>query len=228
MRSQLWPYFGQLLTWDKYAAEQIKTAGYYLDQKFDITLNPVAFVNWTPTETPYISYLMVVDLYRQLNWQPGMTVNGVKCDILIGWTGKADADRTYAGFSVTYDSLYKKWAYAAVLKPQRDWADDNLVQHEVSHLYDALDHYSGDPNFNADCIMTNRKINGTVTIYDRGTYITVQAGTDVTYITNNYCNTCTQTITSNKSRFGTWFYSFPPPDYNVPCGGGGGLVPRPK
>jgi len=238
MSSESWGLWGQTLTWDNYAKEQVAYASWELDNKFDVVLHVATVTTYQSDNSYGISPALLDDAVRKLNFRTPMIFNGVWVDILVVFSDSRYADIELAG--VAYDNGIDPHTgnpcAACMIKPQRDdstnmnlgWTDMNLVQHEISHFYGAPDHIDESyPHYNDDCIMSYRYVYVT-TLFKYGYYITINDWIPLTYATNNYCSDCYETINSNRTKYG---YVNPPPLFpsanEISTGGGNNGTPKP-
>jgi hypothetical protein len=111
---------------------------------------------------------------------------------------------------------------AILIQPQYWWADDNLIQHEISHLYGAPDHQSeSDDGYDADCIMSYQEVD-VGSHYDNGYNVIINGQVLKLYVTHNYHAACYTTIFDNRYKYGVWVLKDPPSDFNPDVTGGGG------
>jgi hypothetical protein len=89
---------------------------------------------------------------------------------------------------------------AILIRPLVYWADDNALMHELSHLYFAHDHFEGDPNYKADCIMSYEKVWVEFVLEDGGIWW-VHRAVEKIFVTKNYCSLCYTTVYLNAIRF---------------------------
>ena len=124
--------------WKQYALWQIERADETLVAEFGIDIRVIDFIDtWDSKD----SYEYMDNLVYELWWEQGHYLrgeyDGTMIDAIIGITAQdTPGDEWWPGrkvYGVTIPSG------TIVLKWEAYWADDNLVQHEVSHLFEADD-----------------------------------------------------------------------------------------
>jgi hypothetical protein len=228
MVGRTWTFYDQQLPWISYVTQQIIFASYYFNVGFGFALDAVAFTTWQSDNSQNVSRAMLDDAIAKIGWTVDwnfgykyMVFDGKIVDMLVVVTGQMN-NSSWSGFADT------RGRAAVLVQPQRWWADDNVIQHEISHLYGALDHHEGDEGFNEDCIMTY-KDTYIYSHYDNGYTVLIDGWVPVTFVTHNYHDACRNTIYGNRFKYGIWISQEPPPDFNPDfTGGGGGESPKVK
>ena len=229
MIGRTWTFYDQQLPWISYLTQQITFASYYFNVGFDFALDAVAFTTWQSDDSQVVGQPMLDDAIAKIGWtvnwdfgNESMVFDGKIVDMLVVATGQID-NWIWAGIADT------RRRAAVLIQPQDWWADDNLIQHEISHLYGAPDHKKeSDEGYNEDCIMTYRFVY-VGSHYDNGYTVLINSEVPVEYVTHNYHSTCYTTIFNNRFKYGIWVSKEPPPNFNPDLtGAGGGERPKVK
>jgi len=186
----------------RYAELQIRLATIPFARDFGIELIPREYTMWDSDDS-----LTGVALYNEVlaetGFYSGMYVGQSYVDILIAFTGQ---DLTWAGWA--------NWIYdAAIIMPQAYWADHQVIQHEVSHLFKCADgtyeSYVASENecYMKECVMSKRQI-WVDTVTEDSTVYEVHNWVNQGYLTDKWCNNCTAVIESNKGRY-VWYLQEP-------------------
>jgi len=171
--------------------------------QFKITFNIVNYVEWDSddsiTNNAALRYNETID-------DTGFTV-GYPRKMLIAFTGQDIGEDSYG-------CAPRNWTRGAVLVEL--WADwtDNILQHELTHLYSC-----NDTNVEGfDCVM-----NRYPTWIDFPFYMNVPYA----MLTENWCTACKITFFTDSRiyRWGTWVYYDEEGSYGGGGGGGGGMPP---
>jgi len=106
------------------------------------------------------------DALEKLSSWLGSYINGTEIDAVIAISGQETIDSYVAGLApwppvMRYNTL-------TLIRFQIYWADDNLIQHEVSHFYGVRGDHPG--NVEVDCIMTYYADYICVLVEDGGIY----------------------------------------------------------
>lgn len=97
-------------------------------------------LTWDSNDALSTKESCITELEQEIGW-----VQGVTADILIGWTGQNN-DNSWGGCAhVGYGSC--------LIKVQADWADDNSLQEELTHVFGVLDHCQDD-----NCVMSRKQL----------------------------------------------------------------------
>jgi hypothetical protein len=82
-----------------------------------------------------------------------------------------------------------------IMKSRAYWKDDNIFQHEFSHILGAHDHEEADPSYSEDCVMSYREVYVGLW-YEDGWIFWVDRDVKVAFLTEAYCITCNNTLTN--------------------------------
>lgn len=160
---------------------------------FDIYFSPAEYTFWDSADDPESYNEMMDEVLAETNFNN----QGYKW-VLIAFTGQG-----IPGAWGVCD-----WAYGAVLVEHAylngvGQATDNILQHELSHLYDAPDHDEAD----LDCVMNN---------YDYWIGFPWYYKVPTALVTANWCDDCKTVINENNDWWGSW--------QEGGSGGGGGTI----
>jgi hypothetical protein len=151
----------------------------FLDN-FQIYLNVLLHTTWDSDDDLADSRARRLEACRDTGFHSGMDVQGAKIDILVAYTGQLIEKDRYGNVVLgCAQSDEDKEDYGTTLVSIQADRTDNLVQHEISHLFGTRDHW-----FSIDCVMS----------YYGGLY------------THNWCDVCKETILENRDRFGEWLF----------------------
>ncbi len=124
-------------------ADEAFIAHYYLDFRIR------AVVTWHSDDSIEWFYdELYWDAFEKLSQYLGNYVNGYEIDVVIALTGQETWDSNIYGlapsFAIMGDNTLTLVRFAIY------WADDNIVQHEMSHMYNTNDHPEEEDVF---CVM---------------------------------------------------------------------------
>ena len=190
MTATKWNYFGQWVHWQTYTKRQIKRASSHFYEHFKIQLSPEKFTTWDSDDScGGVCPATLEEVRTELGFYSGMIWQGVIIDILIAWTNQYSP--LWAGMADLDNS-------AIIMQPQEDWIDDNLAQHEFTHLYDIPKNHF---DFEHICVM-NQEILFLIYTIEEDQIIYINDWTVIVYGTNDWCEECEQTIRNNRLRYG--------------------------
>lgn len=155
---------------------------------FKIKFCIVQYISWESnnSNTDDIGELLF-ECINETGFHSGMTYNTIPIDILIAFSDQAIINGDYVYYGCAAPTL----GAVIIIETYLFWSfgqcTDNILQHELSHLYDANDHWS-----NAlDCVMN---------LYP------ISAGLDgfcpKMFATSNWCAECINIISENSERWG--------------------------
>jgi len=164
--------------------------------QFDIRFYITSYVSWDSNDNPANEDVMMNESISETNFETGMEIGYYEIDVLIAFTGQ-DIPNVLGYSDSALGVVLVEHAYPDGVGQ----ATDNILQHELSHLYGALeDNVEG-----LNCVM-NRHL----------CYIGFPWGWVPTALTTtNWCSNCVETINSNRTLWGYYCTS-----------GGGGANPR--
>ena len=155
---------------------------------FDIQFIIAGYTSWDSDDGISHPVLRLNEAIEETGFESDLTtVNGYRCDILVAFTDQP----IYGSWGIANDTL------GAVLVKHFTtfWGGnhiDNILQHEISHLYGCEHHVEED----LDCVM-----NIYPAYLDWPDWINVAEG----MLTDNWCDICTATIMSNRELWGHVF-----------------------
>ncbi|MBS7615593.1 hypothetical protein KEJ45_00105 [Candidatus Bathyarchaeota archaeon] len=197
-----WRLFdGYCFDWKDWATLQIERGDEALIYRFQIDIRILDFLDceWFSDNNSRSMYSVWRDLEKKTKSYLGQWYEGPywsqRVDAIIGITAQATpADpRPIAGLAPS-PSYIQAGRIFVLLKWQVYWADDNLVQHEISHLFWADDHSENE--IEPCCIMAGH--------YHYWVHIWEDAGFWVfnyvpcAYTSYSWCSKCEQAILSHR------------------------------
>lgn len=182
------------LTWDEYAAKQLERGDEFLVEYFGIDIRILGFENWDSDD----SLNSMEDLWYELESETSQYLNQRyvgewwtdNVDAIVGITSQVDPQP--AGLAPNPSQLDDGRIFT-LLNWQVHWADDNLVQHEFSHLYYAPDHYS-------DCCAMAYHEHFRLWIVEDSIWWVCNY-VDCGYLTYHWCGSCYTLIQSNADIY---------------------------
>ncbi len=181
-------------TWAQWAEFQLERGDNALAANFGIDIRILGFLEWDTDDSKNSMY----DLWNELEadtkqylrtWYEGEWWSNY-VDAIIGITAQATPGDPTAGIAPAPSTLDQGRVFV-LLKWQVYWADDNLVQHEVSHLYYADDHYCP-----PHCSMASLTNHPQYFIWEDALWW-VWADVPCSFTTYSWCESCNQTIQQN-------------------------------
>jgi len=160
------------------------SAGCLFDLQFDIKFTIGSYVSWDSYDDPETSLEMLEEVVRETGFVSGAKHGGVTCHVLVAFTDQ-DIPNAYGRANSSIGAVIVQEFYT--------WSGgqhtDNILQHELSHLYKAKHHdVEG-----MDCVMNTAR-------YSLGfpDYIVVPHAV----MTNNWCSQCINKIEGNREIWG--------------------------
>lgn len=161
-------------------------------ENFNIRFLVAGYTTWDSNDTYTIAQLLV-EAVNETGFYRGMTVNEHKVEVLI-----ASTDQLVEGDGDYGDCLTDHYAIIA-RETLLGWpgfniqSTDNIIQHELSHLYDCSNHWvSGPGNPDFDCIMN----------FYPADFVLPEGYVPHALVTENWCADCKQSIRLNKETLG--------------------------
>lgn len=176
---------------------------------FDIDLEVVQYVAWKSDGEPWVND-MLADAETD-SWLV-RTQTPYQRELVIAFTSTCMLNKDING--VVYEVLGKCSPIdlnTIIIRPYLYPFDDNILMHEVTHAYFALDHVDdSDPHYHDDCIMSYEEVWVGVWCEDNGIWYIGQS-TPKFMLTENYCSLCHITVFLNAERFNPpyihdWWY----------------------
>jgi len=166
--------------------------------ELDIRFTVVSVRSWDSDDNPESDLEMLMEAVTETNFTSGMLTSypsGVPIDILVAFTGQ-DIPNCYGRANSTLGVvLVRHWYLGGIYNWQ---ITDNILQHELSHLYGAEHHY-----VDRECVMT---------MYEVWIPFPLNNWLWRCMLTNEWCEDCRTLIHDNRDLWGVW----------SPLGGGGG------
>jgi hypothetical protein len=196
----IWRTFSGFHNWISWATLQIERGDEALVANFGIDIRVLGFLEWDSNDSKDSMY----DLWDELEADTGQHLRqwydgewwSNYVDAIIGITAQETTDNI-AGLSSGDDYLDAGRVFI-LLRWQVYWADDNLVQHEVSHLYYAPDHPEPQPP--APCCAMAYHMHFQWYIWEDSLWWVLHdvACADTAY---SWCTNCHQTIQQKSGRY---------------------------
>lgn len=120
---------------------------------------------------------------RETGYRKGMTYNGQTIDILVIFSDQ----ETHDAWGIADKVLQAVLVYETYYILSNLQATDNILQHELSHLYGCLDEKREDLN----CIMNNYRVR--INLFD---------WVPQAFTTERWCSSCINIISNNRAIFG--------------------------
>lgn len=171
-----------------YALKQIERGDEALVANYGIDIRVLDYCKWESSD--YLSYMG--HLWQELHnfyggllgtWVNGKWWNG-RVDAIIGITGQRTSD--YCAGVASRPEHIDVGLSIVLLRWQAYWSDDNLVQHEISHLFYANDHGYDDP----ECCAMAYHMHYLRFIWEDGKLFWVDCNVQCAYIRYFWCSRC--------------------------------------
>jgi hypothetical protein len=197
----------RFLSWDSYSAFQIERGDNALTATFGIDVRIIDILStWNSNNSLTSMYELWDDLkantksYLRKMYYGQYWSNYVDC--VIGITAQSTTENI-AGLASDNERINNGDIFI-LLKWQAYWADDNLVQHEVSHVFRVDDH---EPTSLTCCVMASHT-HFQYFIWEDALWAVFD---DVlcAYTSYSWCSDCTNTINASKSMYQTNPYDPP-------------------
>lgn len=191
------------LNWTQWATLHLERGDESLIANFGIDIRILGFINWESDDDKK----KMEDLWFELKddtmqylrtWYDGEWWSNY-VDAIIGITAQATPETPVTdGVAPRPDMLDKGWNFN-LIKWVVYWSGDNVVQHEVSHLFYADDHLEPQPP--APCCAMAKHTHFVAYIYEDGFFWWLFHHVRCLYITNLWCDECHQVILQNCTRY---------------------------
>ena len=193
----------QKISWDDYVKKQIERADDRLYEVFGIDLCIISVGSWESTNTLTGQDLLFEAIEKTGFVAHKTVVNGEHVDVLIAFTGQ----------NLGYAACAYKPLKAVITTAQAYWADDNIIRHEVCHLFGTHDHEDErDPHFWDDCIMSYR-FTFVEFIIEDGWIWHVACDVVLAALSNEWCSECVSIILWQK----LYFFPIHSWRFGIPC-----------
>jgi hypothetical protein len=183
---------------EDYARLQINRANWFFNLEFGIDLRVRTTTLWDSDDDNCAEELFY-EVLEDTGFESRGYFNGFQVDVMIALTGQTNLYA--AGYADNETNAL------ICLFPGMDsyLYDDNTVQHEVSHIFDAPDGtedalYQGNPCYVQTCIMTY----GTTyvgTLYEDGKAFEINNNFAVAFTTNEWYGYCWDVVNATKDKF---------------------------
>jgi hypothetical protein len=168
---EYWVPTPEFLGWKDAAENIIERGDNALMEKIGLNLIVHEWLTWESGDGIRFINELLNRAIDQIGWKPA------RGRMLVVFTNQKDLNR--AGYAL-------RSQHAVIVKPQAYWADDNLLQHEVSHIVGARDHPIDQ---DIDCVMSYY-LTPVGVIYEDGWWFLVYRDVPRGYVTEEYCSDC--------------------------------------
>jgi len=172
-------YLAAIILWE---------VAYRFDSQFSIWLDPQYYISWDSNDNPASGEAMLREAVNEIGFYSGMTFSGYPIHMLVVFTGQ-DIPNIYGGAGKPGTDLYGAVLVQHFYTYAAGQHTDNILQHELSHLYGADDH---DVN-GLDCVMNNFGVP-----IGFPEYMEVPTA----LLTDNWCEDCKSVINQNRGSWG--------------------------
>jgi len=162
-------------------------------RQFSIRFWAVSYVFWDSYDSPADADEMMDEVIRETGFHSGMSIGNYVAHVLVAFTDQ-DIPDCYGYSDKSLGVVLVEETYSTYVGQ----ATDNILQHELSHLYHALDHSQK----GLDCVMNGYPVE-----------VGFQYFVPTALTTNNWCSDCVDIINNHKSYWG---------EHDESSGGGGG------
>lgn len=187
----------QRVSWRDYVFRQVDRAFVQLRLTFGIFPRELVIGTWESDNSLNMGAQLIYDAVAKTGFKAHKTslmVDGksITMDILIAWTGQTLTDVV----AITDPKLK-----VILMTYNVYWADDNVLIHEISHIFGAHDHENrSDPHYWDDCIMSNRMVYVAFIIEDWWIWF-VDREVCVAALSYNWCSECERNIINGMIYF---------------------------
>jgi hypothetical protein len=184
---------GQNWTWEEWATLQLERGDQPLAVNFGIDIRILGFLSWNSTDYIHDMDSLWLELEAETEQYLRTWYNGDwwsnYVDAVIGITAQeVDGIGRSPG-----EEYLDEGRIFTLIKWQVYWADDNIVTHEVSHLFYAPDH-------DANCCFMAHHAHWQGFVIEGGWWW-VGDNVECWATTSLWCTTCNQTIQQNSGRY---------------------------
>lgn len=181
------------LGWKKAAENIVERGDNYLFQTFKANVQIVGWLSWQSNDALSDVGGRLHELADDLGWGQD------KKAILVGFTEQKmyDGEIEVAGAAFNQKVNQTK---ALLINPQAYWADDNLFQHELSHILGLEDHKSLYPENLPNCIMSYKTVYISTWTEDGWMWF-IFSNVMLAFVTHEYCGECKSTILSTLNMY---------------------------
>jgi hypothetical protein len=161
-------------------------------ENFKIRFLVAGYATWDSNDTYWLSQ-SPVEAVEEVGFYRGKSVNGYEVEVLIALTDQCvEGDGAYGWCWTSNHAIIVRETLLG-LPGLRIQSTDNVIQHELSHFYDCVDHYIAYPsNPHFDCVMNCFR-------YD---FVFPEGYVPHALVTENWCVECEESIRLNEGWFG--------------------------
>ena len=179
-----------------YSKLQIARASAYFEEVFDVGLVVAGITTWQRSESNAVA--VMDEVIAETGFYEGMFFNGFRVEALFAWTYDT---MTYGGGTIF--GLADEELSVCVTCAVAYWVDENIPQHEFTHLCgaaDGVDYPSHYDCYMSDCVMSYRQIY--VDTWDEdGVTWNVNAIVRSCHLYNDWCLDCYETVSIGRWRY---------------------------
>jgi len=168
------------LGWKEAALNIVERSDNFIWEKYGVDFRIIGFTTWLSDNNIQSHEQRLYELADELNWNPSICGKTV----LVGFTGQQMID--VANGRDVYGCAFnprKNNTKVVLMRPQNYPFDDNVLHHEINHLFGAPECY-GD-----SCVMSYKKTFITLW-YEDGWVFLVGDNVYIAYQTHEYCYNC--------------------------------------
>lgn len=179
-----WIFPDRLVNWKEAILNIVERADNYIHDRYSINFRVVSFITWNSSNLTNQDEILHHELADQTGWNPSTKGK----TILLGFTGQEMADQEgQLVFGISFNPNFNR-TRVALIRSRAYWMDDQIVQHEISHLLGQTDHCWRD-----NCAMST-KTRLVYTWADDGWIWPVFDNVCWLFLTHSYCPECEQKV----------------------------------
>lgn len=125
---------------EKYLESQMRRVNYRFN-KIGVDLTVVGRIEWKSDNGLKTCDEVLTEAMEEIGWNRGMWWNDEWVEMLVAWTDQDTPNDNAAGWADVDE-------HACLVSYTATWFDDNLLQHELSHLFGTPDHFDS-----VSCVM---------------------------------------------------------------------------
>ena len=211
---QIWRGLGDCrLDWKGWATLQIERGDEALVANYGIDIRILGFIEWDSDDSKTTMEGLWYDLESKTSQYLRQVYSGNGwrnyVDAIIGISAQATPDEPNIPGKAPGPAYLDQGRIFLLLKWQVYWMDDNIVQHEVSHLFYADDHRVRNHTIYGECCVMERDTHSIYFIWEDGLW-GVFNDIPCAYITYSWCNQspndyypfqCFSFIDQHKSKY---------------------------
>lgn len=183
----------KVVSTQEYCEIQIRR-GVWRFSQFNLDFDIIGFTTWESDDSLHWISDLLEEMRKEVRFVSGMLWEGRDvAHVLVGFTNQEGISNNGGMCNVT--------AATCIIQHLEDWTDDNVVMHEVSHVFGA-EHCE-----DVDCVMSGAQV--FVTFYneplepvcDGSVLLNLWQTQRVTYFSYNWCPQARSEILANRERF---------------------------